>query len=507
MHRICWQGLDKWTSEKKIAKFILEQFPEFTNCLLAKPPKKSYAFIDFPSSESMSTFVEQMETQTYKNRKIKLKPGSTQVKKKMRPLSDILKPKEPVISEEPKPLGPIEDKVTPLWQESYSQQLLFKKQVVSEAYEKFRQDMDLACSKNTFLKPSWLKSPPEVREVQASPLTDSYRNKVEFNIGAGREGLTKVGFTNGQMAAGNLTIDSPKNCLNIPESSKVVAELVEEVVRASGIPAYNIKTHEGIWKQVTYRLSSRTGQSMVIVQINPSDNQQLIEDLLVEKLSEHCSTLLLQVLSTPPILRILTGTGYITEYILEKAFRISPLSFFQVNTIGCEVLYRNVLNEVEGDVLLDICCGTGSIGICCSEKVSKVIGVEIIPEAIADAQNNAELNNVNAEFKVGKAEDLVREVCKDVEGKTICGVVDPPRTGLQKTVLSALRTTKGLDKLVYVSCNPKSMFKDLLELCLPEHKKLRGPPFVVVSVQPVDMFPHTPHVECVVTLKRITALS
>lgn len=329
---------------------------------------------------------------------------------------------------------------------------------------------------------------------------------MEFTIGYGENNEVNVGFTNGQMAAGNLRVDSPENCINIPHSSKMIAKRLQAIIRDSGIPPFNTKNNEGVWRQVVHRTTSNTNQSMLVLFISEIPDTTEIEQSLMPLFS-LVNTLALVVQSSPRQIKILHGSGFITERLLGKTFQISPMSFFQVNTAGCEILYTEVIDALEGNVLLDICCGTGSIGICCADKVDRVIGLEIVPEAIEDAKENARINGVKADYRVGKAEDLIRDVTREVEGQVIFGVVDPPRNGLHKNILTSLRTTKGLDNLVYVSCNPESMFRDMIELSMPEYgKKFRAPPFVPIKVQPVDMFPHTPHVECVVVLKRITKL-
>ena len=240
---------------------------------------------------------------------------------------------------------------------------------------------------------------------------------------------------------------------------------------------------------------------MVSVYINEYENIDKIKNLLEELFPLYTTVVLITI---PDKVQVLSGPGFITETVLNKKYRISPLSFFQVNTLGCEVLYEEVVKLVNGDLLLDICCGTGSIGISCSDKVKKIIGIEIVNEAVEDAKINAGINNVNAEYLAGKAEDLLKEVTKGLSGQNIFGVVDPPRNGLHRSILQCLRTTKGLNHLVYVSCNPNTLFNNMLDLCAPEGNKQKGPSFVPISIQPVDMFPQTSHIETVVYLKRST---
>ncbi|CAG9312479.1 unnamed protein product [Blepharisma stoltei] len=503
--RLCWQGIDKWISEKKLARILKDNLPSIDGLLLARPPKKPYAFLEFDTEERMNTFVEAFQPEIV-NKKYKFKQATDRAIGKGKSIEEILLSKPPKVTIEAQPLGPIEDKVTPYWNMQYSAQLLEKKNQVSKFYGTFLKDMEIKTKKSDTVPLQWLSEPPQVLDVKSSPATEGYRNKVEYTIGYAENREIKVGFTNGQMAAGNLRVDSPENCINISQFSKDIAVKVEECVKASGIPPVDTKTNEGVWKTVLLRTTTYTNQSMLVLTVNDNHQISKIEQAL-QPLSSEVDTLVLVVQKSPRQIKVLSGSGFITERLLNKTFQISPLSFFQVNTSGCEILYTEVMNSIEGELLLDICCGTGSIGICCSDKVKRIIGIEIVPEAVEDAIINAQMNNVSAEYKVGKAEDLMKDISREVEGQVITGVVDPPRNGLHKNILTALRTTKGLDNLVYVSCNPETMFKDLVQLCAPESgKKFRAPPFVPLRVQPVDMFPHTPHVECVVALKRITKL-
>lgn len=172
--------------------------------------------------------------------------------------------------------------------------------------------------------------------------------------------------------------------------------------------------------------------------------------------------------------------------------------------------YIQQFAEIDEDtIVLDICCGTGAIGICLSSGSKKVIGVEIIEQAIENAKVNVELNKdkiqpEKCEFYAGKAEELLPNIVKELasEKHKIIGIVDPPRSGLHKDVLKALRTCKGLDRLIYVSCNPFSQIKDMQYLCYEADKKRKGPPFKPLKCKGADLFPHTNHVESIILFER-----
>jgi 23S rRNA (uracil1939-C5)-methyltransferase len=188
----------------------------------------------------------------------------------------------------------------------------------------------------------------------------------------------------------------------------------------------------------------------------------------------------------------LFGNGYITENIDGLDFRLSPLSFFQVNTPQTLNLYRKVLEfaELTGkETVFDLYCGVGTISLFLARKALKVIGVESIPHAVNDAQKNAAINHIlNADFIAGKAEEIIPALVQQKGVKADVVVVDPPRKGCDKLLIDTIIQMRP-QKLIYVSCDPKSLARDL--------KILQDNGFKTKHVQPVDMFPHTVHVESV----------
>ena len=160
-------------------------------------------------------------------------------------------------------------------------------------------------------------------------------------------------------------------------------------------------------------------------------------------------------------------------------------------------------------VVFDICCGTGAIGICLSKNAKKVIGVELVEAAVVNARENVNLNKdlIDAdrcEFHAGRAENLLPEIAKQYSdlNSTIVGIVDPPRSGLHRDVLKALRTCKGLNRLVYVSCNALTQIRDMQFLCYSAEKKRKAPPFKPICCLGADLFPHTSHIESIIFFER-----
>ena len=188
-----------------------------------------------------------------------------------------------------------------------------------------------------------------------------------------------------------------------------------------------------------------------------------------------------------------------SEEILGFNFNVSPFAFFQVNTNVFEKMLNEIsafLNINKETVVFDICCGTGAIGICLSKMAKKVLGFELVEAAVENAKKNVELNKDKIEpgkcqFFAGRAEYLLPEIAKEESEKdsTIVGIVDPPRSGLHRDILRALRCTKGLNRLVYVSCNAVSQMRDMQHLCYATEKRRKAPPFKPVHCIGADLFP------------------
>ena len=192
---------------------------------------------------------------------------------------------------------------------------------------------------------------------------------------------------------------------------------------------------------------------------------------------------------------ILYGDGFIYDKLGEYTFKISAKSFYQTNPIQTEVLYNKAIDFAKlnkNDVLCDLYCGIGTIGIFASNKVKKVYGIEIVEEAVEAAKENAKINNVdNIEFIAGDVEEAFKELVEVHHIKPTVIIVDPPRRGLDNTTISKILELE-VERVVYVSCNPATMVRDLNML---EEK------YIVNEIQPVDMFPFTSHVECVAVLQ------
>jgi len=325
-----------------------------------------------------------------------------------------------------------------------------------------------------------------------------YRNKVQYPVSM-VDNQIKIGFY--ESRSHNI-IDSTQ-CDIQPEESNVIRELVREFCRLNNISIYDEKTGKGLLRHVMVRKGFTTGEMMVVLVINGQelpDSEKLIK-ALTEKYDNIKSIVLnINTRNTNIILGdkniCLFGQNYISDYIGKFRFNISPLSFFQVNPIQTEVLYNKALEYAQltgSETVFDLYCGIGTISLFLSEKAKKVIGVEVVPEAIEDAKENALLNNVtNAQFIAGEAEVVIPKLYEEGIRADVV-VVDPPRKGCDEVLLNTLVEMQP-QRIVYVSCNPSTLARDM--------KYLHQHGFEPLEVQPVDMFPWSSHVECVIGMQR-----
>lgn len=326
-----------------------------------------------------------------------------------------------------------------------------------------------------------------------------YRNKSQFPVGAGREGQVITGFYAGRTHA----IIENEDCLLGIEENRDVLSCVKEYMERKGVAPYDEVNHRGLVRHVLIRKGFKTGEIMVCLVVNgrPQQLPQLAE--LVEKLLEipgmSSVSLSINREKTNVILGQeivnLYGPGYIRDMIGDVQYRISPLSFYQVNPVQTEKLYGTAL-EYAGltgeEVVWDLYCGIGTISIFLAQKAKKVYGVEIVPQAIADARINAELNGIsNVEFFVGKAEEVLPQQYELNRVYADVIVVDPPRKGCDRVCLDTIIKMQP-ERVVYVSCDPATLARDL--------KYLGENGYRVERVRGVDMFCWSGHVETVVLL-------
>ena len=323
-----------------------------------------------------------------------------------------------------------------------------------------------------------------------------YRNKAQFPIQR-MNNAPAIGFYK-KKSHDVIPMDK---CIIQHEVNDKIVKIIKTYINAYDVSIYDEKSHTGVLRHLVTKIGFTTNEVMVVLVAKNNKLPHL--DELASVLRENVpgfKTLVININKerTNVILGkeniVVVGEGKINDYIGDLVFEISPLSFFQVNPIQTEVLYNKALEYAdlkENNTVFDIYCGIGTISLFLAQKASKVYGIEIVEDAIKDAKINAKLNNLdNVEFYVGKAEEVVPRMYK--EGKTAnVVVVDPPRKGCDEKVLDTIISMKP-DRVVYVSCNPSTLARDL------NYLDERG--YKCTEIQPVDMFPHTMHVECVAKL-------
>ncbi|XP_061115501.1 tRNA (uracil-5-)-methyltransferase homolog A [Conger conger] len=422
----------------------------------------------------------------------------------------------------------IADVVTPLWKVPYEEQLKRKEQEVEAILQRLAREIG---NNNRAMLP-WLFVQKEkhnkmccpLEPIRPSPVQTEYRNKCEFLVGIGANGEDKtVGFRLGKYKGGSCAVVGPSESIHVPPEAKKVVQAFQDYIRTTSYSVYSPETYEGHWKQLTVR-TSRTGQVMIMVYFNP---QKLEEEELgrLKSSLKQCFTegegkesgvtslyFVREGQRTSPNVEdlpceLVAGESWIHEELLGLKFRISPHSFFQVNTRATEVLYSAVGEWAQLDqdsTVLDVCCGTGTIGISLGKRVKKVIGIELCQEAVEDAKVNAKLNGLtNVEFHCGKAEDIFPSVLNAVVSRNLTAIVDPPRAGLHTKVILAIRRAEHLKRLVYVSCNGKAAMNNFIDLCRAPSNRVRGAPFRPVKAMAVDLFPQTMHCEALLLFERV----
>ncbi|KAM9330866.1 tRNA (uracil-5-)-methyltransferase homolog A [Gastrophryne carolinensis] len=535
IYKVEIQNLPKYIGFNDVKKFLAKYGLNPHKIKLMS--KQTFAFVTFKSEEERDKAMKVVHGTMWKNRALSVrlaKPKADPIMKKRKQEDDEKeqpKSKRPAAQEvkEDEPLSKqIADVVTPLWQLPYEEQLKIKEKECEQVLQRLTKEIG---NTNKALLP-WLfvqkqkynKVCCPLEGVRPSPVQTEYRNKSEFLIstGANQEDKT-VGFRLGKYKGGTCSVVEPCDSIHIPAAVKKVVKAFQEYIRSTSYAVYSPETYEGHWKQLTVR-SSRGGHVMIIVYFHP---QKLTKENLADLKSSLAAffsdgpgkdsgvTSLYFVeegqrkspnLEDLPVEHV-SGDPFIYEELLGLTFRISPHAFFQVNTLAAEVLYSTIADWARLDhssTIIDVCCGTGTIGLSLAKRVKKVIGIELCQEAIEDAKINAQVNNLNnVEFRCGKAEDIFPTLINSLVSQNPVAVVDPPRAGLHSKVIISIRRAEHLKQLIYVSCNPKAAFNNFVDLCRAPSNRVKGRPFRPVRAVAVDLFPQTPHCELLILFERV----
>ncbi len=398
---------------------------------------------------------------------------------------------------------------------SYEKQLSWKEEKVAnclrriggvpvyteEEYRKYKNAEEQQNTENT----AESKTPIIMEPILRMDKPVHYRNKAQFPVGYDKDGNPVAGFYAGRTHS----IIPQTDCLIQHECNKQIVETVLEFMKRYNVTAYDEKKNRGIVRHILTRVGKATGEVMVCLVINAKKlpySEEFVEmikncgiNLEIKSITvninrENTNVILGEKIET------LYGQSYIEDYIGDIKYRISPLSFYQVNPEQTKKLYQTALEFAdikEGEVVWDLYCGIGTISLFMAREAAKVCGVEIVPQAIEDAKQNAKLNNItNAEFFVGAAEDVVPTQYKKSGGRLRADVVtlDPPRKGCDEKLLDTV-VKMAPSRIVYVSCDPGTLARDV--------KVLTDKGYEVKRVRACDMFGGSFHVETVVLLSQL----
>ncbi|UCE24679.1 MAG: 23S rRNA (uracil(1939)-C(5))-methyltransferase RlmD [Candidatus Zixiibacteriota bacterium] len=333
-----------------------------------------------------------------------------------------------------------------------------------------------------------------VQEVVGSVEVFRYRNKMEFSFNADTDGSD---FTLGLHRQGRFDeIFDLERCFLTSDVVSDIVRWIRDYVRKAGLTSYNVTNHAGFMRFIMIRQAKRTADLMVNVVTNYGEMPN--RDRFIHEITAafpqistivHNQNSLKSNIATGEIETVLFGCGYIEERLFESVFRIRANSFFQTNTVQTETLYRigfDLLEPRPDQRVLDLYCGTGSIGILIATYVNEVVGVELVADAVQAARENAHANKMqNISFFEGDVKDYLK-TCEKTGGRFDSVIVDPPRAGLHPKALRGLSKLRP-EKILYISCNPSTFARDAKELVAAGYD--------LPEVRPVDMFPHTMHIE------------
>ena len=363
----------------------------------------------------------------------------------------------------------------------YECQLLHKKRVVEDVLERVGD----------------IKS-PSVDDVAGMNYPWQYRNKAQFPLVENDDGKLFSGF----YRRGTHDIVVNEDCLIQHPLVNRTARKALEILNEYELSSYDEKHHRGFLRHLFVRAGVCTNQALLVIvtreEVFPDGRE--IAKKIIERVPELVGVMQnINSGQTNVILgnrtKLLAGNDYYTDYIGKLKFKISAQSFFQVNTVQTQKLYEKIKEYIapDGDeTVIDGYSGIGAISLFLAEEVKEVIGLETVEDAVRDARENAELNNIdNCLFYSGEMEELLPEICKKSDGDIL--VIDPPRKGLSSKAVEKILSS-GLSRIVYVSCNPSTLARDI---------KLLNKDYDLKRVKPVDMFPQTYHIETVSLLEKL----
>ena len=342
-----------------------------------------------------------------------------------------------------------------------------------------------------------LKNKLKVQETIGMECPFHYRNKAQYPLGIDKNGEPTIGV----FANRTHEVIPMEKCLIQNPKSEEIAKYILEFIKQKNISIYNEKTRKGLFRHIVIKVGIKTNQIMCILVINGKsipEELQLKSELIknfpeIKTIIKNINTKNTNVILGEENINIY-GDGYINDILGEYTFKISPLSFYQVNPIQAEKLYNlgiQMAQITKNDVVFDLYCGIGTISLFMAKYAKKVYGIEIVKEAVESAKENAKINGItNTEFFAGDVEIILDDLINKKLVKADIVMFDPPRKGLDNNSINNILKIKP-KKIVYISCNPATLIRDLAKF---------EADYDIKNIVPVDMFPFTSHVECVVAM-------
>ena len=324
-----------------------------------------------------------------------------------------------------------------------------------------------------------------------------YRNKAQYPIGIDKNGQPIIGV----FANRTHEVIPMQKCLIQNSQSEEIAKFILQFIKDNNISIYNEQTGKGLFRHIVIKVGIKTNEIMCVLVVNGNQipkEKELISSLIqkypnIKTIVKNVNTKNTNVILGKENIN-LYGNGYIKDNLGDYVFKISPLSFYQVNPIQAEKLYDigvKAAKITKNDTVFDLYCGIGTISLFMAKYAKKVYGVEIVEQAIEDAIENASLNSIdNVQFVAGDTEIVLDDLINNKNIIPDVVMVDPPRKGLDNRSIDNILKIKP-DRFVYISCNPATLIRDLARF-----EDVYG----IREIQPVDMFPFTSHVECVTVL-------
>ena len=343
-----------------------------------------------------------------------------------------------------------------------------------------------------------LKTKIQVQETLGMENPYFYRNKAQYPVGIDKNGNSVMGV----FANRTHEIIPIQKCLIQNEKSEKLAKFVFEWIVKNNISIYDEKTRKGLIRHIVTKIGIKTNEIMCVLVINGNTipkEQELVKEILenfpeVKTIVKNINTKNTNVIMGKENVN-LYGNGYIEDILGEYKFKISPLSFYQVNPVQAEKLYNLGVEAAKidkNDIIFDLYCGIGTISLFMAKYAKKVYGIEIVEDAVKDAKENALNNGIdNVEFFAGDVEDVLDDLLNEKGIIPDVVMVDPPRKGLDNKSIDNIMKIHP-KKMVYISCNPATLVRDLAKF-----EEL----YEIKNIKPVDMFPFTSHVECVAVLQ------